>query len=250
MRLGISVEVILEKIYIGKTKILHYDTVSSTNTLARELRDMSHGDVILADRQDGGRGRIGRSFFSPIGGLYMSVVLDPVKIGCTLALCTAAAAVAVKSALEDVGISDLKIKWVNDILKAGKKVAGILTEGVSYGEKIDRVIVGIGINLKDPVGGFPIEIEDRAGSVGYNGDKLALATGISERLLVCVNKSREEVADLYCASLGMIGEYVTARDYTRPNECFEGTVLGVDENCFLKLQTDSGILHLCSGEIN
>ncbi len=240
----------MKELYIEKTKILHYESAASTNSLASENKLLNHGDVVLADSQNGGRGRMGRSFFSPTGGLYMSVVLDPAKIDCTLALCTAAAAVAVKDALEDVGIPNLKIKWVNDILKDGKKVVGILTEAVSYGVKVDRVVVGIGINLKEPEGGFPEEIKDRAGSVGYGGDKSELAASIAEKLIEYVRKSREEILGLYGASLGMIGEYVTAKDYTRPDEIFTGRVLGIDENCFLKLQTDNEVIHLCSGEIN
>jgi len=180
----------------------------------------------------------------------MSVVLDPTKIDCGLSLCTAAAAVAVKDALEDVGITGLTVKWVNDILKDGKKVAGILTEASSRGGSIDRVVVGIGINLKEPDGGFPDEIKKRAGAVGYGGDKSELASSIAERLIEYVKKSREEVARLYGASLGMIGERVMARDYTRPDEIFEGIVLGIDENCFLRIKTDNGeVLTLSSGEI-
>jgi len=180
----------------------------------------------------------------------MSVVLVPTKIDCGLYLCTAAAAVAVKDALEDVGITGLTVKWVNDILKDGKKVAGILTEASSRGGSIDRVVVGIGINLKEPDGGFPDEIKDRAGAVGYVGDRSELAASIAERLTEYVKKSREEVARLYSASLGMIGDRVTARDYTRPDEILDGVVLGVDENCFLRIKTDSGeVLTLSSGEI-
>ena len=223
----------MKEIYIGKTKILHYVTTASTNSIALDNAELTHGDAVLADSQDGGRGRMGRSFFSPTGGLYMSVVLDPTEIGCTLALCTAAAAVAVKGALENALIAGLKVKWVNDILKDGKKVAGILTEASSRGGSIDRVVVGIGINLKEPEGGFPDEIKKRAGAVGYGGDKSELAASIAERLIEYVKKSREEVARLYGASLGMIGERVMARDYTRPDEIFEGIVLGIDENCFL-----------------
>ena len=241
----------MKEIYIGKTKILHCVTATSTNTIALDNGGLDHGDVVLADSQDGGRGRMGRSFFSPTGGLYASVVLAPDKIDCTLALCTAAAAVAVKSVLEDVGITGLTVKWVNDILKYGKKVAGILTEASSRGGEVERVVVGIGINLKEPEGGFPDEIKDRAGAVGYGGDRSELAASVAERLIEYVKKSREEVARLYGESLGMIGDRVTARDYTRHDKIFEGIVLGIDENCFLKIKTDSGeILTLSSGEIN
>lgn len=241
----------LKKLYIGKTKILYYSTVASTNTLALNNSELTHGDVVLADRQDGGRGRMGRSFFSPTGGLYMSVVLDPNEICCTLPLCTASAAVAVRGVLTDEGISGLSVKWVNDILKDRKKVAGILTEASSFGGKTERVVVGIGINLQPPEGGFPDDIKERAGDVGYTGDKLTLAARIAETLCDTVKKSRAEVAEEYSAALGMIGERVTARDYTRPDETVVGKVLGVDENCFLKIQTDSGeVLTLSSGEIN
>ena len=180
----------------------------------------------------------------------MSVALDPERLNCTLQLCTAAAAVSVKSVLDGEGVTGLSVKWVNDILKNGKKVAGILTEAGSAGGRINRVVVGIGINLLPPEGGFPDDIKDRASDVGYTGDKLDLAAKISEKLCETVQKSRAEVAREYEASLGMIGARVTAHDYTRPDETVTGRAVGIDENCFLIIEADGDErLTLSSGEI-
>ena len=102
--------------------ILHFPSLDSTNRFALDKETSEHLLTIVADSQTGGRGRLGRSFFSPESGLYMSVILDPENIKCSLSLCTSAAAVAVREALENIGICDVKIKWVNDLLLEGKKL--------------------------------------------------------------------------------------------------------------------------------
>lgn len=162
-----------------------YSTVDSTNTVAlRRLREgCGEWHTVIAEEQTGGQGRMGRSFFSPKGtGLYMSTVLypDPEKA----LLITGMAAVAVCEALEACfGISP-KIKWVNDIVVDSKKICGILAKAVSVGEKMG-VILGIGINVYCPNGGFPDEI---SGIAGYlfekeeSGIKAHLSSAILSKL--------------------------------------------------------------------
>ena len=214
------------------------------------MKYVLHLDTVIADSQTGGRGRLGRSFFSPDGGLYVTIVLEPCNIVCGLSMCTAAAAVAVREALEDEGIAGLQVKWVNDILKDGRKVCGILTEARSEGGEISRVAVGIGINLKEPKNGFPEDIKDRAGAVGFLGDKLELAAKIATRLGGILEKSPETVAERYKSNLAFVGETVTVTDYANGAKKLRAKILGVDENCFLTVETESGdIRKISSGEI-
>ena len=237
-----------EKIING-VKIFHIEETASTNRIAMEKENAEHLCCIVADRQSGGRGRLGRSFFSPSGGLYLSVIIDPEKLACGLSFCTAAAALAVKDALEKSGIRDLRVKWVNDILKNERKVCGILTEARSSNGRVVRVVVGIGINLKEPEEGFPEEIKDRAGAVGFDGDKLTLAANIAKNLGALVKKESPEIAKKYSESLAMIGQLAEVSDYADGAKKLKGRILGVDENCFLRLETENGIKTVSSGEI-
>ncbi|MBO7207409.1 MAG: biotin--[acetyl-CoA-carboxylase] ligase [Kiritimatiellae bacterium] len=234
---------------IDNIKIFHCDILPSTNRTALEL-DAEHLSAVVADRQSGGRGRLGRSFFSPDGGLYMSVILDPRRIFCGLPFCTAAAALAVKSALEDFGVTGLSVKWVNDILLGGRKVCGILTEARTENGEIGRVVVGIGINLKEPRDGFPAEIRHKAGAINFNGDKLELAAAIVKRLGEHLTLDARQIAEIYEGSLAHIGEVITVTDYADGQKAISGTLLGVDENCYLRLELENGeVRHVCSGEI-
>jgi len=156
-----------------KPSATHYQlevrhSVGSTNTIAKEMaaKGAKEGTVIIALEQTHGRGRMGRSFYSPKGsGIYLSVILRPkLSIEDSL-LITTCAAVAVARAIETVAAVEAQIKWVNDIYLAGKKVCGILTEASLDFESggLEYAVVGIGINIA--AAGFPDEIKDIAGSI-------------------------------------------------------------------------------------
>ena len=148
------------------------ETVTSTNTLLKELgrQGAPHGTVMVAEQQTAGRGRLGRSFYSPAqSGVYFSILLRPDCSSDDAMLMTPAAAVAVAEALEEVSGAEAQIKWVNDVYMAGLKVCGILTEAAFTPEgKLDFAVVGIGINLTPPEGGFPEDILGKAGSLFCN----------------------------------------------------------------------------------
>ncbi len=151
-------------------RILYYPTLVSTNTLLREkaAAGAPEGLTIVAGEQTGGRGRRGRSFHSPAGtGLYMSVLLRPSLPPTEAVQLTACAAVAAAEAIESLSGGQAEIKWVNDILLRGKKVCGILTEAAMDVESgaLDYAVVGVGINVRTPEGGFPEELRDIAGAV-------------------------------------------------------------------------------------
>lgn len=144
--------------------------VDSTNTLARQAAEAgeAEGLLIVATAQTAGRGRRGRRFFSPPGGgLYMSALLRPRLSAQDAALMTSLAAVSVAEAVEAVCDRPAGIKWVNDVYLDGKKVSGILTEAALDCESgaLSYAIVGIGVNLAPPAGGFPVELRDVAGAL-------------------------------------------------------------------------------------
>ncbi len=139
----------------------------STGTLT-EAGKRLHRSAYLADGQTAGRGRTGRGFFSPARcGLYLSVLFCPENRVCAPARFTAAAAVAVSLAVERLTGTECHIKWVNDVFCGGKKVCGILSEGISSFEtgRVESLVTGIGINVRRPPDDFPAEIRGIAGAL-------------------------------------------------------------------------------------
>ena len=155
----------------GKAKSFQLDvrkTVTSTNTLAKEIAisGAPEGTTIIATEQTEGRGRMGRSFYSPVStGLYLSLVLRPRLDLNNSLLITTSAAVAVAKAIEKLTNNEVQIKWVNDLFMDGKKVCGILTEASLNIENggLEYAVVGIGINVTTKA--FPDDIKKIAGSI-------------------------------------------------------------------------------------
>lgn len=141
------------------------DTADSTNTLLKQRAKFEdEGMVLIANKQTAGRGRLGRSFYSPAGGgLYMSVLLKPRIAPSESLLITTCAAVAVCEAIEAISGKQAGIKWVNDVFVGGKKVCGILTESGITDGRLDYAVLGIGVNLYDC--GFPDDLKGIAGAV-------------------------------------------------------------------------------------
>ena len=136
----------------------------STMTEAKDLlnKGAEVPFAVVAGRQEGGRGRLGRSFFSPEGGLYMSLVLSGSSIHAPDML-TTAASLAVSRAIESLTGIECSIKWVNDIYIHGGKAVGILTEGLVNMEEggLDKAIIGIGVNIQPGAESMPEELKDK-----------------------------------------------------------------------------------------
>ena len=163
-----------------------FESVGSTNTAASSmaLEGCENFTTVVANEQTKGKGRLGRSFYSPAQtGIYLSIVIKPNFDLSKALLITTAASVAVASAINEVSGADAKIKWVNDIFVNGKKVAGILTEALSDFEtgNISNIILGIGINCHET--NFPSELKEIAGSVGGGFDRNQLAATVIRNVI-------------------------------------------------------------------
>lgn len=236
-----------------------FDELDSTNIRARQLaiENAPHGTIVIARQQTGGKGRLGRSFFSPREGIYISIIIKPDFDLSRSVLVTSAAAVAVAEAIEEVAGLAAGIKWVNDVYVDGKKVCGILSEGITDFEtgQIENIVIGIGINTT--LQGFPQELLDIVGAVSGNYSKSALAANVISRTLDLMNgiENREFIKSYREKSL-VIGKTVTVFKgiyKTSPDEVpsRSARVLDIDDNGGLVvLYADGTQETLISGEIS
>lgn len=155
-------------------KIVHYDSVGSTNTEAKNIADLpeSHGTVVIAEEQTSGRGRLGRSWVSPkYKGIWMSIILKPDLNPMEAVKLTQIAAAAILKAARELNIETL-IKWPNDIVINHKKACGILTEMNAELTRINYVVVGLGINVNTEDKDFPEDIKEIATSLRIETKRL------------------------------------------------------------------------------
>lgn len=169
-------EILIEKYLKSNKKIEYFKEITSTNTVLKEraLLGESENTILISEFQTAGRGRLGKTFFSPHGcGVYLSYLIKPDIKPCDAVFITVAAAVAMTRAIHNVLGINTQIKWVNDIYYNGKKLCGILTEGgISSSGKLAYAVLGLGINIKTPPEGYPEEfsykttnIEEIAGKI-------------------------------------------------------------------------------------
>lgn len=222
------------------------DTVDSTNNYAK-MHISDKISLITADTQTFGRGRHGKSFFSPgKSGIYMSVVLHPDAEAAPLT--TVAAAVAASRTIERIGGKKAGIKWVNDIFADGKKVCGILSEAVfDEAGRMKSAVVGIGVNLSTTV--FPDEITGIAGSVFPNdASRCEVIADITDNLLeLCENLSAPELIEEYKSRMFILGGTV---EYIKNGRRCRGVAADVNEAGNLIVELADGTDVLSSGEIS
>ena len=177
--------------YIGN-RIYHFDEVNSTNEKANELAaNVEEGTVIIAEKQKKGRGRFSREWFSPEGGVYVSVILKPKISPIDASKMTLIAGIAVAKVIRKLGL-DAKLKWPNDVLIYRKKVGGILTSINIKEDKIDYIIVGIGINANIDISStFPKELQKNVTSLKEELKKEVSTEKIIEDILFEIEMNYE-----------------------------------------------------------
>ena len=222
------------------------EVVSSTNTVLKELAEQGgrEGMVIIAQRQEKGKGRLGRSFHSPRGaGLYMSILLRPALPAEESLAITTAAAVAVAGAIDTLTGERSKIKWVNDVYLHGKKVCGILTEASVDFENggLHYAVLGIGVNLQAPPGGFPAELS-MAGAIFPDqppeGARAWLAAEILNRFFACYRQLPQRgFMEEYRARSLLTGMEIT---FQQGASQWDGTVQGIDDQARLLVRLPDG----------
>ncbi|MDD2495463.1 MAG: biotin--[acetyl-CoA-carboxylase] ligase [Tissierellia bacterium] len=242
-----------------KLKIEVFKTLESTNTLLKNIaaKGEDEGKVIIAEEQTSGRGRFGRTFYSPANtGIYMSILLKPNFSAQESLYVTTSAAVAVAEAIEKVSGCEAKIKWVNDIYCNDKKVCGILTEASFNIENgmLDYVVLGIGLNVINPKEDFPDDIKNIASSIfnveTYTGGlRIKLVADILNNFWYYYENIKERTfLKKYKKRSLIIGKEINVISSSRSKKAF---VLDIDDECRLIVKWEDGSIEaISSGEVS
>ena len=240
-------------------RILTFDTIDSTNTYAKTLASQGapEGTVVLADRQTGGRGRMGRSFHSPGGqGIYFSVILRPRCHATQLMHLTCATAVAMCEAVEAACGIRPGIKWTNDLVWQKHKLGGILTElSLLPDGTVGYAVVGIGINCTQQQRDFPPEIQNIATSLSMILDKEVSRCEVIGAMITALETMsrdlltrKEQTMDAYKRNCITLGQQVSI---LQGESVFYGTARDIGQDGGLIVETETGQLEtVCAGEVS
>lgn len=245
-----------------------YKEIDSTNSYAKRLlaqvgnlRDQNsnltlagkkyHNAIIVAESQSAGRGRLGRTFYSPAKtGIYLSIICSPKNGISKPAKLTAFSAVAVCRAIKKLYNIDASIKWINDIFINNKKVAGILTEGIMNFEtsQIESAIIGIGINIQNNSEAFPEEVKKIVGAITSSDEcsknkisRCQLAAEVAGQVLSILNEDSHSVISEYKSLSFLLGKKIQVHpiiDNTK--NAYEAKAIDLDENAGLIVELADG----------
>jgi len=242
--------------YIGKD-IYIFNEVMSTNTIAKflSMNGVGNGAVVISEKQTKARGRSGKNWESPLGGVWLSIILNPNVNHSKIPLITLATGVAVENTLKGIGVKNAEIKWPNDILIHGKKVCGILTEAITSFNTIESVIIGVGIDANISIENFPEELRENMTTLNDEiGEK------VDENLLIklfleefekiseqFINEEYETILKEWRKNSYTIGKIVEVHEpFSKP---YDGYVLGISRDGSLVVEKIDGTLEkVISGE--
>lgn len=242
--------------YIGKD-IYIFNEVMSTNTIAKflSMNGVGNGAVVISEKQTKARGRSGKNWESPLGGVWLSIILNPNVNHSKIPLITLATGVAVENTLKRIGVKNAEIKWPNDILIHGKKVCGILTEAITSFNTIESVIIGVGIDANISIENFPEELRENMTTlndeIGEKVDENILIKlfleefeKISEQF---INEEYETILKEWRKNSYTIGKIVEVHEpFSKP---YDGYVLGISRDGSLVVEKIDGTLEkVISGE--
>ena len=246
----------LETEYMGK-EILCFRKVFSTNSIAKFLanHNAAEGTVLISEIQTNARGRLGKKWEAPEGGIWMSTILRPNVPTARIGLITLATGVAIAKAIRSLGV-DAQIKWPNDVLIHGNKISGVLTEVNATFNEIDWIVVGIGIDSNLKLEDFPEDI--RIGTTTLT-EELPAKVDENELIAIFLNEF-EKVYDLYKAGeietilkdwrdlSDTIGKYVNITQ--TGGRITQGYVVGINKEGSLIIEKQDGTLEkIISGEL-
>lgn len=242
--------------YIGK-ELYVFKEVASTNTVAKflSMHNVANGTVVISEKQTQAKGRSGKSWESPLGGVWLSIILKPNVDQSKFPMITLATGVAVAKTLEKIGVEEPEIKWPNDIMINGKKICGILTEAIAKFNTVENVIIGVGIDANLDVSQFPKELQ-----AGTTTLKEELKREGNENLLIKIFLEEfEKISELFNHEgyevilkewrkrSYSIGKIVEVREPF--NTYYDGYVVGINkEGALIVEKIDGTLKKVISGE--
>jgi len=232
-------------------RIIYLDSCPTTQSIAHEEARMGavDGTVVISEEQTAGKGRLARNWASTKGkGIWMSIILKPDLPPQLAPQFTLIAAVALTRSIADVAGITPSIKWPNDLLINGKKCTGILTELQAEADRVQSIILGIGVNVNQSVEDFPDELRSIATSIkietGQEIDRAMLTAKIFEYMEkytdLYLNEGFKPLKLLWESYSDTIGKRIRA---SMVNKEMVGKAVGITEEGVLQLQTDDGVIH-------
>jgi BirA family biotin operon repressor/biotin-[acetyl-CoA-carboxylase] ligase len=239
------------------SRFYYFPELDSTNNYARALAEggAPEGVIVIAEQQTHGRGRLARRWVSPPRvNLYCSIVLRPTLPPARAPQITLTAAVALSDAIAGFSPVPPAIKWPNDVLAGGKKLAGVLTEAVSDARKVDFVILGIGVNVNYALAAMPAEIRERATSLSALAGRTISREDFLRRLIQdldrCYAILEEEgfaaLAPQWDARFSLRGRSVRVEMTDRS---VTGRALGLDADGFLLVESAGARQRIVAGDV-
>lgn len=239
-----------------KCDVLVFESLDSTNKTLKQMAadGADEGTLLIAKSQSKGRGRLGRSFMSKDGGLYLSLLLRPESSAEASLLVTVSAAVSVAKAIEKICDKQCKIKWVNDIFLNSKKVSGILCEGAINPQTaaLEYAVLGIGVNIVEPKESFGDELRNIATAIYNDSEKIKILPQLAAEIVNTFmdyykNLQKKEYMSEYKERSILIGKTVT---YVKEDILYTAKVLGIDDNAKLILDQNGEKVFLVAGEVS
>lgn len=242
--------------YLGN-EIIHFESIDSTNNYAKDIAmDKAEGTVVTAEQQISGKGRLGRNWTSPSRkGIYFSIILKPNLEPNKVAKLTLIGAAAVHLALMEMNI-DSKIKWPNDIVIDGKKLCGILTEMSCELNKINYIVIGIGINANLDEDDFTDDLKDKATSLKiFTGEKIE-----RNKLLALLLNHFEKLYDSFKEDFNLLEAIEICRKHSaligkeiqiiKDGGIKIGKAIDLNDEGELIVEFEDGIENIYSGEVS
>jgi BirA family biotin operon repressor/biotin-[acetyl-CoA-carboxylase] ligase len=234
-----------------------YDEVMSTNTIAKLFAEekFEEGTVIISEKQTKGRGRSGKKWESPLGGIWLSLILRPKINQSKSSLITLATGVAVANTIKSFNIDNVEIKWPNDILINEKKVSGVLTEAVAKLNTIEYIVVGVGIDANLDIDIMPKDLQKGSTSISNELNKqideveviVKFLEEFEKVFLEFTSEKYENILKEWRRESYSIGKYVNIREPF--GKSFDGYIVGINKEGVLIVEKADGTLEkVLSGE--
>ncbi len=242
--------------FIGR-EIKYFTEITSTNDMAKELasKGAREGTIVLAETQTRGKGRLGRRWLSPEGGIWFSVILRPKISARDSYQLTFMTAVAVAKTIRKMFRVSVEIKWPNDVLVNERKVCGILTETSTRGNAVDFVIIGVGVNANVDLTSFPKDLwvsvtsleAEMKGEVDRERFLCVLLKEMENYYKMLQEKKFELVLEEWKSLTTLFGARVEVTSF---EEKIRGLAVGVNQNGSLEVQLKNGTVRkILSGDV-